>query len=110
MGGVCIALYGFIAVSVLRCSSRSTSVKTAPVRRLRILIAGIGGLTLGRRGNPYFNRIALILGILTNIMLSKEKDETTRIRLLRQENLKKFGNKSPPAVGKTEAGLILINI
>ena len=76
MGGVCIALYGFIAVSGLKMLQkvnldRNRNLFVASV----ILIAGIGGLSL-HFGDVTITEIAtaLILGILTNIMLSKDKD------------------------------------
>ena len=75
MGGVCMALYGFIAVSGLKMIQ---SVDLEDNRNLFtvsvILISGIGGLTLS------FGKItitavacALILGILTNFALGKKK-------------------------------------
>ena len=75
MGGVCMALYGFIAVSGLKMIQ---SVDLEDNRNLFtvsvILIAGIGGLTLS------FGKItitavacALILGIITNLVLGKKK-------------------------------------
>ena len=75
MGGVCMALYGFIAVSGLKMIQ---SVDLEDNRNLFtvsvILIAGIGGLTLS------FGKItitavacALILGIITNFALGKKK-------------------------------------
>ena len=75
MGGVCMALYGFIAVSGLKMIQ---SVDLEDNRNLFtvsvILIAGIGGLTLN------FGKItitavacALILGIITNLALGKKK-------------------------------------
>ena len=77
MGGVCVALYGFIAVSGLKMLqqvdlNKNRNLFTASV----ILIAGIGGLTL-TFGAVTLTSIAaaLILGILTNTMLSKEKDQ-----------------------------------
>ena len=77
MGGVCIALYGFIAVSGLKMLQkvnldRNRNLFVASV----ILIAGIGGLSL-HFGDVTITEIAtaLILGILTNIMLSKDKDQ-----------------------------------
>ena len=79
MGGVCMALYGFIAVSGLKMIQKvdleeNANLFTASV----ILIAGIGGLTLNF-GKVTITSIAcaLILGILTNIMLSgkKKKEE-----------------------------------
>ena len=76
MGGVCIALYGFIAVSGLKMLQkvnldRNRNLFVASV----ILIAGIGGLSL-HFGDVTITEIAaaLILGILTNILLSKDKD------------------------------------
>ena len=76
MGGVCVALYGFIAVSGLKMLqqvdlSQNKNLFTASV----ILIAGIGGLTISF-GAVTITSIAaaLILGILTNVMLSKSKD------------------------------------
>lgn len=75
MGGVCMALYGFIAVSGLKMIQ---SIDLEDNRNLFtvsvILIAGIGGLTLS------FGKItitavacALILGIITNLVLGKKK-------------------------------------
>ncbi|MBQ9985259.1 MAG: uracil-xanthine permease [Oscillospiraceae bacterium] len=76
MGGVCVALYGFIAVSGLKMLqevdlNKNRNLFTASV----ILISGIGGLTLSF-GNVTITSIAtaLILGILTNRMLAKERD------------------------------------
>ncbi len=75
MGGVCMALYGFIAVSGLKMIKDvdledNRNLFTVSV----ILIAGIGGLTLN------FGKItitavacALILGIVTNLVLGKKK-------------------------------------
>ncbi|NLZ37811.1 MAG: uracil-xanthine permease [Clostridiales bacterium] len=79
MGGVCIALYGFIAVSGLKMLQQVDLSKNRNLFVAScILIAGIGGLTVSV-GAVTLTSIAaaLILGILTNIMLSKEKDETT---------------------------------
>ncbi len=75
MGGVCMALYGFIAVSGLKMikgidleDNRNLFVVSV------ILIAGIGGLTLSF-GNVTITAIAcaLILGVVTNIVLGKKK-------------------------------------
>lgn len=75
MGGVCIALYGFIAVSGLKMLQKvdlddNRNLFTASV----ILIAGVGGLALNF-GNVTITEVAcaLILGILTNIILGKKK-------------------------------------
>ena len=73
MGGVCVALYGFIAVSGLKMiqqvdlnDGRNLFVVSA------ILIPGIGGLSVSF-GNVTLTTVAcsLILGILTNILLNK---------------------------------------
>jgi uracil permease len=77
MGGVCIALYGFIAVSGLKMiqkvdlnDNRNLFVVAA------ILIPGIGGLSL-TFGKVTITTIAcaLILGILANTMLSRKKKD-----------------------------------
>ena len=77
MGGVCTALYGFIAVSGLKMVQKvdlgqSKNLFVVSV----ILIAGIGNLTISF-GNVTLTSIAcaLILGILTNILVSKAKEE-----------------------------------
>lgn len=79
MGGVCIALYGFISVSGLKMLqpvdlNQNKNLFTASV----ILISGVGGFALS------FGKItlrtvavALILGILTHVMLSaKDKKKS----------------------------------
>ncbi len=77
MGGVCITLYGFIAVSGLKMIQKvdledSCNLFTASV----ILIAGIGGMAIAI-GKVTITSIAcaLILGIIVNIVLSKKKPE-----------------------------------
>lgn len=77
MGGVCISLYGFIAVSGLKMIQ---SVDLGQNKNLFvvavILITGIGGLTL-TFGKVTIISIAcaLILGILTNVLVSKAKED-----------------------------------
>ena len=78
MGGVCISLYGFIAVSGLKMIQK---VDLEDNRNLFvvsvILIAGIGGLTVSF-GKVTITSIAcaLILGILTNVVLgNREKNK-----------------------------------
>ena len=78
MGGVCIALYGFIAVSGLKMiqdvdlnDNRNLFVVSV------ILIAGIGGLAVSF-GKVTLTEVAcaLILGIITNVILgNKGKEE-----------------------------------
>lgn len=75
MGGVCMTLYGFIAVSGLKMLQKvdleqNKNLFTASV----ILIAGIGGMSMSI-GKVTITSIAcaLILGIIINVVLSKEK-------------------------------------
>lgn len=77
MGGVCMALYGFIAVSGLKMLkdvdlNEEKNLFTASV----ILIAGIGGLSV-TFGKVTLTSIAcaLILGIIVNVMLSRKKSD-----------------------------------
>ena len=77
MGGVCFALYGFIAVSGLKMIqkvdlSENRNLFTVSV----ILIAGVGGLVLNI-GAVTLTAVAcaLILGILANLLTSKAKKE-----------------------------------
>lgn len=77
MGGVCVALYGFIAVSGFKMFqqvdlNKNKNLFVASV----IFITGVGGMVVSF-GAVEIRTVAcaLILGILTNIMLSGEKDE-----------------------------------
>ena len=75
MGGVCIALYGFIAVSGLKMVQQIDLGKNHNLFVVStILVTGIGGLSL-TFGKITITPIAvaLILGILANILLKKEK-------------------------------------
>ncbi len=75
MGGVCVALYGFIAVSGLKMVQKVDLGENKNLFVVSvILITGIGGLTVSF-GAVTLTSIAcaLILGILTNLMLSKSK-------------------------------------
>ncbi len=77
MGGVCMSLYGFIAVSGLKMIQKVDLEQNNNLFVVSvILIAGIGGLSL-TFGKVTITSIAcaLILGILTNIMLSKKKEK-----------------------------------
>ena len=75
MGGVCVALYGFISVSGLKMFQhvdleQNRNLFVASV----ILVTGIGGLSISFGKVTVTNvAVALILGILTNLMLSREK-------------------------------------
>lgn len=79
MGGVCITLYGFIAVSGLKMIQKvdleeNSNLFTASV----ILITGIGGMALAI-GKVTLTSIAcaLILGIIVNIVLTRKKSKET---------------------------------
>ena len=77
MGGVCTTLYGFIAVSGLKMIQK---VDLGQNKNLfvtaSILIPGIGGMAMAI-GPVTLTSIAcaLILGIITNTLLNKAKDE-----------------------------------
>ena len=75
MGGVCITLYGFIAVSGLKMIQKVNLEDHANLFTVSvILISGIGGMAISI-GKVTITTIAcaLILGILTNILLNKFK-------------------------------------
>ncbi len=75
MGGVCISLYGFIAVSGLKMLQKVDLNENKNLFVVAtILITGIGGFTL-TFGNITLTSIAcaLILGILVNLMVSGKK-------------------------------------
>ena len=77
MGGVCVALYGFIAVSGLKMIQKVDLDKNRNLFVTSIiLIAGIGGMTL-TFGKVTLTSVAcaLILGIIANIVLAKEKKD-----------------------------------
>ena len=77
MGGVCVALYGFIAVSGLKMIQKVDLGKNRNLFVTSIiLIAGIGGMTL-TFGKVTLTSVAcaLILGIIANIVLAKEKKD-----------------------------------
>lgn len=81
VGGICIALYGFIAVSGLRMfkhvdldDSKNLFVVAT------ILVTGIGGLTL-KFGKVEISSIAcaLILGIIVNLILKPSKAKVKKV-------------------------------
>ncbi len=77
MGGVCTTLYGFIAVSGLKMIQKVDLNQNKNLFvTASILIPGIGGMAMAI-GPVTLTAIAcaLILGIITNAMLSKAKDE-----------------------------------
>ncbi|MDE6613230.1 MAG: uracil-xanthine permease, partial [Clostridia bacterium] len=86
MGGVCVALYGFIAVSGLKMIQ---GVDLGDNRNLFvvsvILITGVGGLTLNF-GKVTITAVAcaLILGILTNLLVNikgRNKDKNEQLTI-----------------------------
>jgi len=81
MGGVCVALYGFIAVSGLKMIQQVDLNRGSNLFVVSsILIPGIGGLSV-TFGKVTITTIAcaLILGIVTNLLLNKlNKDSTEK--------------------------------
>ena len=82
MGGVCIALYGFIAVSGLKMIqgvdlNDNSNLFVVSV----ILIAGVGGMTLNF-GKVTITEVAcaLILGILTNLLCAKARKNKDEVK------------------------------
>ena len=80
MGGVCIALYGFIAVSGLKMIqgvdlNDNSNLFVVSV----ILIAGVGGMTV-HFGSVTITEVAcaLILGILTNLLCTKARNKSEK--------------------------------
>jgi uracil permease len=77
MGGVCITLYGFIAVSGLKMIQNVDLGENKNLFVVAvILICGIGGLSVSF-GNVTITSIAcaLILGIITNLLVNRKKAE-----------------------------------
>ncbi len=77
MGGVCITLYGFIAVSGLKMIQKVDLEQNKNLFVVAaILIPGIGGMAM-EIGKVTITAIAcaLILGILVNLMLGRAKNE-----------------------------------
>lgn len=80
MGGVCIALYGFIAVSGLKMIQNVDLNDNKNLFTVStILIAGIGSMTL-KIGEVTLTEIAcaLILGIVVNVLLNLKKTKTDK--------------------------------
>ncbi len=83
VGGISIALYGFIAVSGLKMIQKvDLNLNKNLFVVAAILIPGIGGMTLNFGGEDPFNApvikitniaVALILGIIVNAIVSKAK-------------------------------------
>ncbi len=78
MGGVCITLYGFIAVSGLKMIQKVDLEQNANLFTISvILITGIGGMAMaiGSANKIYITNTAcaLILGIIVNLILNKAR-------------------------------------
>ena len=89
MGGVCIALYGFIAVSGLKMIQQvdlglNKNLFVVSV----ILIAGVGGMSL-TFGQITITEVAcaLILGILVNIVVNLKKDKAEKVEAPASEQI-----------------------
>ena len=77
MGGVCVALYGFIAVSGLKMIQKVDLNKNRNLFVTSvIMIAGIGGMEIAF-GKVTLTSVAcaLILGIVANVVLAREKND-----------------------------------
>ena len=92
MGGVCIALYGFIAVSGLKMVQKTNLGDNRNLFVVSvILITGVGGMSL-KFGPIILTEVAcaLILGILTNILVNiktKNGDGNEQLTIEDAENL-----------------------
>ena len=78
MGGVCITLYGFIAVSGLKMIQKVDLEDNANLFTVSsILIPGIGGMAMAIGGKVFITNIAcaLILGIIVNAVLHRKKEK-----------------------------------
>ena len=76
MGGVCITLYGFIAVSGLKMIQKVDLEDHANLFTVSaILIPGIGGMAMAIGTDVFITPVAcsLVLGITTNLLLTKFK-------------------------------------
>ena len=78
MGGVCITLYGFIAVSGLKMIQKVDLEDHANLFTVSaILIPGIGGMAMAIGNDVFITPVAcaLVLGIATNLLLTKFKKD-----------------------------------
>ena len=89
MGGVCITLYGFIAVSGLKMIQKVDLNQNGNLFTVAvILICGIGGLAI-TFGKVTLTAIAcaLILGIITNLLVSKRTTNAPEIEEKAEEKV-----------------------
>lgn len=80
MGGVCVTLYGFIAVSGLKMIQKVDLDHNANLFTVSvILITGIGGMAMAiGKVTITTTACALILGILTNLMVNKSRKNSNK--------------------------------
>lgn len=89
MGGVCIALYGFIAVSGLKMIQKVDLEDNKNLFVVSvILIAGVGGMTLSF-GQVTITEVAcaLILGILARVLVSFKKDNKVEEKVIGEDTV-----------------------
>lgn len=89
MGGVCIALYGFIAVSGLKMIQKVDLEDNKNLFVVSvILIAGVGGMTLSF-GQITITEVAcaLILGILARVLVSFKKDNKVEEKVISEDTV-----------------------
>jgi len=88
MGGVCIALYGFIAVSGLKMIQKADLGDNRNLFVVSlILIAGVGGFGLNFSGVVLTDiACALLLGILVNVVVSRKKNDDNNQEVVQEEN------------------------
>ena len=76
MGGACVTLYGFIAVSGLKMIQKIDLEDHAKLFTVSaILIPGIGGMAMAIGEDVFITPVAcaFVLGIITNFVLNKFK-------------------------------------
>jgi len=88
MGGVCVALYGFIAVSGLKMIQKVNLEDNKNLFVVSvILIAGVGGMVVSFGAVTITNvACALILGIITNLIVNAKKTEDSNQTEETEEN------------------------
>lgn len=88
IGGICVALYGFIAVSGLKMLQEVDLGESENLFVVSsILVTGIGGLTINL-GSVTITGIAtaLIIGILTNLLVADRKKKLPAVAVCACEN------------------------
>lgn len=87
MGGVCVSLYGFIAVSGLKMIQKVDLNENANLFTVSVvLIAGVGGMVL-KIGAVTITSVAcaLILGIVVNLVTSKSKKSAPKAEVVEEK-------------------------